>query len=262
MSTVLFNPTNEDMSAQYIGETTIIPAGAKVKVDDRRARHILNVLGPRGMMTLDYGDEGENEKRKADLGRKRNIEFKRKQVVNFNQNNQQREVKKLEYVTPTEELIKYSEEVGVPLIQPYRPDDEKIHKLAEANKEIEALDAKLKAKDEEMTGLRDQVTQLTEQMTTFMNMMKASDLEAGQQGEKPKTGKKQKTDEEPEKVGVSEEETAAIIKQQYSGLSKTKFQDWVVKNWKLIPGYPESNQEEIKKIWKKFFKEDFPTDLK
>ena len=123
MSTTLFNATNEDLEAQHIGVTTIIKKfpekGHMVLVDDAKARHLLNILAPRGLTTLDYGDEGDAKKKKAAEGRKRNKEFKIKQIVDFNQNQQQNEANKISYSHPTEALKQYSDELGLDLIKPY-----------------------------------------------------------------------------------------------------------------------------------------------
>jgi hypothetical protein len=251
MSTVLFNPTNEDFEAQYIGETTIIPAGKKLKVDDRRARHILNVLGPRGLMSLDYGDEGEKEKMKADLGRRRNYEFKKKQVLRFNQQNQQRELSRLPYQSPSEQIAGYADEVGIALVQPYRPESEQSEKIGKLTQELKDSHARLVEKDEDIKTLQGQVADLTDKMQSFMDMMSKG---AAPEAETP-------IEEEVEEKEADQDEIDKIIKGQYSGLSKFKFQDWVIANWDTIPSYSDEIQADIAKMWKKFFSEDLP-DLK
>ena len=254
MSTVLFNPTNEEFEAQYIGETTIIKAGEKLKCDDRRARHILNVLGPRGLMTLDYGDEGETEEAKATLGRRRNHEFKRTQVLRFNQQNQSREQGKLPYQEPSNQIVLYADETGVPLIQPYRPESDSSEKVAALTKELEDKAAEVKEKDKEVEGLKGEMKELKETMQTFMTMMK--------EGSQTSPDPVKKIEEVKDETEKDPNAIDHIIKEQFAGLSKFKFQDWVFKNWDLIPTYSENIRDEIHKMWKKFFNEDFPTDLK
>lgn len=250
MSTVLFNPTNEDMKAQYIGEVTFIKAGEKKKVDDKRARHILNNLGPRGLMTLDYGDEGEQEKKKAELGRRRNHDFKKTQVLRFNMQNDQRSERKLPYQAPDDFMKSYAEEVGIPLIQPYRPSSEESDRMAALTQEREDLAAEVKEKDKDITELKGEIGDLKKTMTDFMKMIKPD----SETPDKTETEEKEEVKEEPEDL-------YPVIKQQYAGLSKTKFQDWVLRNENIIPTYPEKNQKEIAAMWKKFFKEDYPYAL-
>lgn len=263
MSTVLFNPTNEDLSAQHVGETVIIKAGKKIKVDDKRARHVLNVLAPRGLLTLDYGDEGDKEKIKAEIGRRRNFEFKRKQVIRFNQENEKRMDQKLGYQEPTKQIAAYADEIGIALVQPYKAPDETTTKIADLTKEREDLAAKVKEKDEEMQALKGEIGELK---TTLQNFMKM--VEGGKSGSqtraKPgsdKNSKDKTTVDKEAEPELSEEEQAKAIIKEFSGLSKYKFQDWVLQNRSQIPTYPKAVQDKIYVMWKKFFKEDFPEDL-
>jgi len=246
MSTVLFNPTNEDFDAQYVGVTYDIVAGGKLKVDDKAARHILNTLGPRGLMSLDFGDEGEGEAKKAKLGRRRNHEFKRKQVIRFNAENSKRETSRLPPQEPSEQMSDYADEVGIKLLQPYRPEGEESEKIGRLSQELSNSAAALVEKDKDIKVLQTQVGDLTDKMQTFMDMM------AGKKDVKEKT-------DDPE-VTEDTEEIAAIIKKQYSGLPKYGFQDWVVKNWDMIPGYPDEIQTDIDEMWQSFFNEDLPIE--
>jgi len=97
MAITLFNPTDDDFKAQYGGVTFVIPKvpedGHMVRVEDNKGNHILNQLGPRGLTSLDYGDEEEVKKKKAEDGRRRNIEFKRNQIVRYNRDNEARKAR-------------------------------------------------------------------------------------------------------------------------------------------------------------------------
>ncbi len=248
MSTVLFNPTNEDFDAQYIGVTYTIEAGGKTKVDDKAGRHILNVLGPRGLMSLDFGDEGEGQERKAKIGRQRNYEFKRKQVLRFNQQNQQRELSRLPYQAPESIIADYADEVGIQLVQPYRPESEQSEKIGKLTQDLQDSATRLVEKDKDIKVLQTQVADLTDKMTSFMDMM---------------AGKKDVEEVENDVTEVPEgdkESIDAIIQKQYAGLPKYKFQDWVIKNWDTIPSYSDEIQADINKMWKEFFNEDRPID--
>ena len=249
MSTVLFNPTNEDFDAQYVGVTYDIKASGKLKVDDKAARHILNTLGPRGLMSLDFGDEGEGEARKASLGRKRNHEFKRKQVIRFNAENSKRETSRLPPQEPSVQMADYADQVGIKLLQPYRPEGEESEKIGRLTQELENSAASLVEKDKDIKVLQTQVGDLTEKMQAFMDMMSKGQNEVS------------KKDLPEPVVDTTPEDVDSIIRKQFSGLPKFKFQDWVFKNWDTIPSYSDAIREEIKIMWKKFFKEDMP-DLK
>ena len=244
MSTVLFNPTNEDFDAQYIGVTYAIEAGGKIKVDDKAARHILNVLGPRGLMDLDFGDEGEGERKKAEIGRKRNHDFKRKQVIRFNAENSKRETSRLPPQEPSEQMSDYADAVGIALLQPYRPENEQSEKIGKLTQDLQDSATRLVEKDKDIKVLQGQVAGLTEKMTTFMEMM---------------SGKKDAEEVTEEVTTEDDKAIAAIIKKQYSGLSKYGFQDWVVKNWDMIPSYPDEIRTDIATMWKSFHNEDMPT---
>jgi len=146
MAITLFNPTNEDLTGCKGGKNFTIPKyperGHKVTVDDAKAKHLLNVLGPRGLTSLEYGDElddGKNEKRKAEDGRNRNLSFKRKQVIRYNQENEARKAQQLGYINPPDHIEEYAKELGTGLIQPYAVQDvknEEISGLKETNAEL------------------------------------------------------------------------------------------------------------------------------
>lgn len=71
MSTVVHNPTDrleekfqETFTGQYLGKTFDIKPGAKIELEDKTARHLLNNFAPRGLISLVYGDEGSKEEKK------------------------------------------------------------------------------------------------------------------------------------------------------------------------------------------------------
>ncbi len=113
---ILFNPTNDVLKKYYIGLEVILKPGEKLKVSDACGRHVLNSMARRGMMSLEYGD---NEKEVARIGIKRNIEFKRKQVLDWNLQNEARKQTNRPYLNPTEEVRRYAEELGLELMEPY-----------------------------------------------------------------------------------------------------------------------------------------------
>ena len=161
MAITLFNPTNEDFKAQYGGSSFIIPAypdeGHMVRVDDAKGNHILNQFGPRGLTSLDYGDEGDVKEKKAEDGRRRNLEFKRKQVSIYNRDNESRKARQLEYIDPPDFIKEYAKEIGVGLIAPYEVADIK-------NEEI----AQLRAEKNEMKGMLDKQAKQIEDLIALV----------------------------------------------------------------------------------------------
>jgi hypothetical protein len=164
MSLVLFNPTNETLMAQYVGEDVIIAPypehGHKVKVDDARGRHILNALGPRGLMSLEYGDD---EDAKREIGLARNREFKKKQIIRYNQENERRKQAGMAYLEPTPQVAEYARELGVALLEPYAlkdPEKAEVSRLKDENR-----------------GLHTELTKLSEKFNTVMQ-----DLATGKVG--------------------------------------------------------------------------------
>lgn len=148
MSIIVFNPTNEEFKATFGGVNIIIPKfgdpGCKVKMEDARAKHLLNSLGPRGLTILEYGDEGEIELKKSEDGRARNLDFKRKQVTKYNQDNEARKAQKLGYVDPPKHIQEYAKELGTGIIAPYQMQDIKNEEIAKLQKEKAASDKALK----------------------------------------------------------------------------------------------------------------------
>ena len=54
MSMMLFNPTSEQFEMQYGGKTILLGSGAKLKVEDAAAKHLLNAFTPRGLCSLEF----------------------------------------------------------------------------------------------------------------------------------------------------------------------------------------------------------------
>ena len=149
MAIVLFNPTEDELRAQYGGIDVKVPADGKLRVDDQKARHILNILGPRGLTSLDYGDEGDIEIQKAEDGRNRSIEFKKRQIRSYNRDNEGRKMRNLEYVEPPEMIRQMAKDLGIVLIQPYDLPDVNTEEISTLRKENKELMAQLKSQSEQ-----------------------------------------------------------------------------------------------------------------
>jgi hypothetical protein len=135
---VVYNPTDEDLKGWHIGIEFTIQAGTKQKLEDATAKHLLNHLGPRGLMMLEYGDEEREDQITAE-GRRINREFKKKQIRIFNETNEQRKAVGLTYNNPTPEIKKYSNELGIQLTEPYAMKVEGMGDFAQTQKQITEL---------------------------------------------------------------------------------------------------------------------------
>ncbi len=224
MSLVLFNPTNERMSALHEGiELWLEPYpknGHMVKVHDAKGHHIINALGPRGICLLDYDDHGKEDEI-AETGRARNLEFKKRQVVRYNQDNKAREQSLKPYIDPTAQVKRYAEEVGIELLEPYVTEDVK-------NKKISDLEKRLTDQSEEMRTMMAQMTKMME----------------------AQTGVTTPTPEEAE---------ADAIKQEYNMLQKSALKQWVAENKERYPTFPLEIQEHLAAKWARVCEEPFPT---
>jgi hypothetical protein len=149
---VIWNPTNEDFDMQYAGVSFTIRAGEKKELEGNCAGAILNSYGPRGLTALKYGDEVNEAKIGADA-RERNHEFKTRQVVIYNQQNENRQHMKLGYLPPSEKIKAYALELGIKLLEPYNVREEERAGISEAKRENEAL-------KEEMAELKAMLKQL------------------------------------------------------------------------------------------------------
>lgn len=164
MSVVLYNPTHkldekfqELFKGQYLGRVQVINPGQKIKVPDAAARHLLNELSPRGLMSLDFGDEDKIDEITKE-GLERNRTFKVKQLNDFNEKNSARKHMGLPYLWPSKFLKLYAEEIGVKLIESYQVDDAQLQK-------VKGLEEENKALRDQMSDMNEKMTQILEQIT-------------------------------------------------------------------------------------------------
>lgn len=150
----LWNPTSEDFEGmQYAGISIGLKAGEKQIFAIKCAAHLLNAFGQRGLTSLTYGSDEEKVGKEAI---QRNLDFKTKQVVDYNQRNENRKAMQLGYLPPTKILKKYALELGLKLLEPYTVRDEERAGISEGKKEDEALRA-------ELAELRETMKQFMEQ---------------------------------------------------------------------------------------------------
>ena len=150
---MLFNPTSEDMDMQYAGVSLTMKAGEKRLYEIACAKHLLNAFGQRGLTSLTYGcDEAKVKEDAID----RNHTFRVKQVVDYNQRNENRKMMNLGFLPPTPYIKKCAMELGIKLLEPYNVREEERAGIAEAKTENEAL-------KQEMAELKAMMKQLMEQ---------------------------------------------------------------------------------------------------
>ena len=155
----LWNPTNENLEMQYAGISIAMPPGTQQVFAIKCATHLLNAFGQRGLTSLTHGCD---EDRVGKAAIQRNKEFKEKQVVEYNQRNENRKAMQLGYLPPTESLKKYAIELGLKLLEPYTVRDEERAGIAKASVENEDLKKKLEAQEKEMSEMRGMMKQLLE----------------------------------------------------------------------------------------------------
>jgi len=148
---VLWNPTNEDFEMQYAGISLMMKAGQKEAFAMKCAMHLLNAFGQRGLTSLMHGADEEKIGKEAI---KRNLDFKTKQVVEYNQRNENRKAMGLGFLPPTETLKKYAIELGLKLLEPYQVRDEERAGIAKASVENEELKKKLASQEVEMAEIK------------------------------------------------------------------------------------------------------------
>lgn len=230
MSIILFNPTSEDLERDYAGSRTVIPAfgkpGHKVKVEDAKGKHLLNALGPRGLTSLEYGDEADSgviEAQKAEDGRQRNLDFKRKQVARYNQDNEARKAQQMAYMDPPKQIKEYAKEIGVGLIEPYQVADIKNEEIAELKK----------GKAEAEKALID----MSKKFEAMFNILQAKGL--------------MMTPEE------ELEQKIAVITQEYKMLRPDPFRKWVKDlGFDKYSEYPLEVQQDMINKWVRFFEDE------
>ena len=136
MSMMLYNPTSETFEMQYGGKTMFLEGGAKLKVEDAAAHHLLNAFTPRGLCSLEFGDE--EEVIGAD-GIQRNLEFRKRMVMQHNHRNVVRKQQGLSYMEPSEYIKQAALDLAIDLDQPYAPKDKEQSRIHDLEGQISTL---------------------------------------------------------------------------------------------------------------------------
>lgn len=235
MAIILFNPTNELFKTQYAGEDVILEPGAKVRVDDARGRHVLSDLGPRGLVTLEYGDEGEGERRKAQMGRERNIEFKRKHVMRFNSIQDSRQQQRLPFTTPDETVKAYARELGIKLYEPYGSKDEFTQVNSDLQRQVNEKDDIIREQNQAIATMQAQMAELT----AMVGKVLSSKATAG--------------DPEAQAYWSDMAKKARTMNGKY-------FHKWVADNWEAIEAAPTDIKAELSDKYSRLYGVPYPKD--
>ncbi len=107
-----------------------LKSGQKMTVEDACANHLLNGFTSRGLCKLEFSEEPDYlEKVKAD-GIRRNMAFKKNMVMKHNERNSTRKTAGQSYLEPTPHVIRYAEELGIGLDQPFAHRDKENERMA------------------------------------------------------------------------------------------------------------------------------------
>jgi len=154
---VLWNPTDEDLEMQYAGISIGMKSGQKEAFAMKCATHLLNAYGQRGLTSLMYGSD-EEKVGKAAI--QRNYDFKKKQVVEYNQRNEARKQMRLGFLPPTKEIKEYAIQLGIQLLEPYSVRDEERAAISETAIQNETLRKQIAAQEHEMTQIKELLAQM------------------------------------------------------------------------------------------------------
>jgi len=247
MAIVIWNPTDERFEAQYIGEFVEILPGQKIKVDDARGKALLNTLAPRGLTSLEYGDEGDVEKRKGDKARQRNFEFKKLQVIRYNQQNEEQRQNNRPYLTPPAQIKQYALDVGIKLTEPYSFKDEEVTEISNLRKDKSDQKRYIQELEEQNKAQAAQISDLASKVDKLITMVEA----------RAAAGAKVEVDPETKKTVDLQ-----LIRDQlnYKNVNRLHLKGWVARNWEKIQAAPPEIQDEIHQKWIDLMNMPFPEE--
>lgn len=181
MSKVLWNPTDEILQGTHEGIATVFQPGDKIKVEDRKANHILKHLETRGLTVLEYGDNPETEAQKEADALTRQKEFEMKQVGNYNLDNAKRKRVGSLWVDPKPIIKHFAIKWGLKLEEQWDMGDSERQELASSRRR--AMDAETKS-----NKLESQVQELSTQLSELIKIVQQDKLMEGID-KRTKTGK-------------------------------------------------------------------------
>ena len=177
----LWNPTNENFAMQFEGRMYYLKPDERVKVSEPCGKHLLTGFGPRGLTSLEYGDEPRMEQIRADA-LKLNRDFKLRQVVEYNRRNESRKQMNLAFLIPPEHIREYAKELGIDLLAPYSVREEENARIQQLQDVNEKLSKALDSRDQ---LLAEQTSSMRAMMERLEKLEKASALAPEPPAERP-----------------------------------------------------------------------------
>lgn len=241
---IVANFTDESLTWTHEGVTGIIEAGKVVEMPENRARFILNKLGMRGLVQLEYSEDPKYKERKKKESRELNDRFWVKQVEYHNRHNETLKAANKSYVRPTDVIMKAAEKFGLELLGPW--------KIKQVAVKVEGEEVAI-----EVGELKTQVAQLTTLVTQLLaNQTKvATPIYPAMAVE---------TDPNPEDAEAGPDADidpdTPVFNYEFKSLPKKQLDPWIRNNIKEIIDWPAEALAALDERYKKLF--DKPLDLK
>ena len=157
---ILWNPTDEPLEGMHDGISYILQPGDKKKVTGTTARHLISHLETRGLVSLEYGDEGTVEVNKGKGALVRQKKFELNQIRRYNIDNQKRARGNLQWVEPPKIVEHFAIKHNVKLEEFHSMVDTKGEELAATMKQNAELQQELRDQKDQMKELLNSVNEL------------------------------------------------------------------------------------------------------
>jgi len=243
MAMVVMNPTDEEIKVTWSGIDYVFLPDERKRVEDSMGRQVIHNYANRGLISLEYGDEGEIELEKIKAGRAKNDEFWVKQCVNYNQLNEQRQQSHQPFVKPTEQVARHAKRLGIKLLEPYRLEDASSKQISMLMEQNKVLEKEIQKKDGALAGLQSQVSELTE---NFKKMMALA------------TGKVEEAPAAAPGNGNDKTMDVETVKATVQKMHKKQYVAWLDKNWSEIQTYPDDAIKVLAEKHETLYAKPFP----
>lgn len=150
------------------GIETLMEPDSIVKVEDPAGKHFLQAFEQRGLCRLEFEDD---KKAIGEAGRTRNLEFKKLQIVRYNQQNEQRKMVGMGYLPPTKYVRQIAVELGIQLLQPYTMKDVEMSAVRDNKQETERLRKEIDEARQESESLKGTIGELQGQITQLTKIL-------------------------------------------------------------------------------------------
>lgn len=243
---VIANFTPDPIPWTHAGICGVVKPGEIVEMEANRGNFLLNKHDKRGLLTLKFGDNIE-EKRAAAMEIWER--FWRRQIINFNQDNERRKNTQKEYVEPSNEVLSHAQKLGIELVGPWtirQTDDAAVAALRKEKNDLEV-------KVETLTRM---VSDLTDAMKT-LNIP----IQLRTAAEKIDQAKQEAADEKgAESSNKSAADENAKLISEFTTLKTEKFGEWVMTNLDRLqsPEYPSAVLALVKEKWGRLIEGQFP----